>query len=150
MSVLKKLLNFLRLSPADRFLLIKSCILLGLIGLGVFLLPLKPILTQIDRLKPRKGLQNGREAIPAARISWAVSKAGRFIPWTKCLAEALTVKALLAREGIASQLRIGVDKCGENQIKAHAWVESQGEVVIGNMPDLSRFKLLSSAENNRT
>lgn len=45
-----------------------------------------------------------------------------------------------------SQLRIGVAKDGRERLKAHAWVESQGKIVIGNVQDLSRFKALPTLE----
>lgn len=150
MFQLKRLRNFFRRSPADRLLLVKSAMLLGIIGVGLFLLPFKVVLVRVDSVKPRKGLKHGKDTIAAKRISWAVSKVSRYVPFTKCLAKALAVKVLFAREGYEAELCIGVDKCGNDQLKAHAWVESQGEIVIGNMDDLSRFKVLPSLESNKS
>lgn len=42
-----------------------------------------------------------------------------------CLEESLTLWWLLARQGIASEVRIGIRKQGEN-FEAHAWVERDG------------------------
>lgn len=148
---MKRLRNFFRRSPADRLLLVKSAMLLGMIGLGLFLLPFKVVLVRVDNVKPRKGLKHGIKAIPANRISWAVSKVSRYIPYTKCLAKALALKVLFTREGYQAKLCIGVDKCGNDQLKAHAWVESQGEIVIGNTDNLlSRFKVLPFLKSNKS
>jgi hypothetical protein len=53
---------------------------------------------------------------------------------------------LFARYGFTAKLRIGVAKDGRERLKAHAWVESQGKIVIGNMQDLSRYKALPTLE----
>ena len=54
------------------------------------------------------------------------------IPST-CLERSFTLWWLLARQGIATQLRIGVRKDGE-KFAAHAWVEHEG-VSIGEPED---------------
>jgi hypothetical protein len=50
-----------------------------------------------------------------------------------CLERSLTLWWLLARQGIAAQLRIGVRKDGE-KFAAHAWVEHEG-VAVGEPED---------------
>ncbi len=45
-----------------------------------------------------------------------------------CLAKSLTLWWLLARQGIPSQLRIGIRK-EEEKFKAHAWVERDGAAL---------------------
>jgi Transglutaminase-like superfamily len=60
----------------------------------------------------------------------------------KCLAKALTMKTLLNQYNCPSKLIIGVDKNGVNQLEAHAWIEYEGHVVMGQLNDLSRFKPL--------
>ncbi|NEQ84407.1 MAG: lasso peptide biosynthesis B2 protein, partial [Moorea sp. SIO2I5] len=62
----------------------------------------------------------------------------------KCLARALTSYTLMVQYGYVPQLRIGVAKGESGQLEAHAWVENQGLVVIGQLPDLTRFKTLPS------
>jgi hypothetical protein len=64
------------------------------------------------------------------------------IPST-CLERALSLWWLLARQGIATQFRIGVRKNGE-KFTAHAWVECQG-VAIGE-PDASHLHYAAFAE----
>jgi hypothetical protein len=58
---------------------------------------------------------------------------------------------LLRRNGFEPQLRIGVVKENTNRIKAHAWVELDGKIVIGGpqsqvekytpLPNLDELKL---------
>lgn len=51
-----------------------------------------------------------------------------------CLAKSLTLWWLLGRQGIASELRVGVRKESE-KLEAHAWVERQG--IALNEPEES-------------
>jgi len=88
-------------------------------------------------------------SIGSNRIAWAVVVTSRYIPFTKCLAQALVTQVLFAHYGYTSQLRIGVAKDGPERLKAHAWVESQGMIVVGNLPDLSRFETLPSLEKKQ-
>lgn len=62
----------------------------------------------------------------------AVERVGHHLfPRNPCLTEALVVHRLLRRKGYPSLLRIGVRKASQSELEAHAWVESQGVVVIG-------------------
>jgi hypothetical protein len=47
----------------------------------------------------------------------------------KCLPAALTLQTLLARAGIASELRLGVRKRG-TRLEAHAWIEHRGVALM--------------------
>lgn len=144
---MKKLLNFLRRSRGEQLLLIQATVLLGAVVLGLTLLPYKTVLAKVNSITPRKNPRGQGNYTPQNRINWSVAKAGRYIPKAKCLAMAMAVKVLYAREGYPAQLLIGVNKIGKNQIKAHAWLESRGEIVFGNLPDLSRFGVLHALEN---
>jgi Transglutaminase-like superfamily len=58
--------------------------------------------------------------------------AGWRMPGAKTrLNQALATQMLLARRGYPALLHIGVAKGKEGQFQAHAWVESEGKVVIG-------------------
>src|SRR5262249_37373421 len=64
-------------------------------------------------------------AIPV-RMVRAAARHG--FPSASCLEESLALWWLLARQGIASELRIGVRKDAE-RIEAHAWVERDGAAL---------------------
>jgi hypothetical protein len=48
-----------------------------------------------------------------------------------CLVRALAARWMLAALGHPSELRIGVAKAPGGKFSAHAWLESEGEIVIG-------------------
>jgi len=77
----------------------------------------------------------------AESLAWAVNTASNVLPvTTACLVEALTGRALLERHGLEADLRLGV--AGGESFRAHAWVEHDGEVVVGSHPDLDAFEPL--------
>lgn len=72
------------------------------------------------------------------QLSWAVSVASCYVPRATCLTQAVALHILLKRRGFPSRIQIGVAKEKGGPFEAHAWVESQGRVVIGNW-ELDRF-----------
>jgi hypothetical protein len=90
------------------------------------------------------GLKRTQRAIPPARdraespqslaearaIARAVAIAARRGIWrARCLPTALALQWILARRGIASQLRLGVRR-RDGHFEAHAWIEHAGEPLI--------------------
>jgi hypothetical protein len=56
----------------------------------------------------------------------------RLLPNRPCLTQALVLQFLLLRGGDDTpKLKIGVTKGQQNELLAHAWVERDGEVLIG-------------------
>ena len=147
----RRILKFLRLPSIERWLLVKAAIFLVLVRLGFFLFSFKTLLNQIECVKSKRRWTSNNGRIGSDRIAWAVLVASRYIPFTKCLAQAIVTQILFARYGYTAQLQIGVAKDGKGRLKAHAWVESQGRIVIGDLKDIFRYSLLPSLkrENNR-
>jgi hypothetical protein len=82
-----------------------------------------------------------RQAV--AEIVWAVDRTSQFIPLNlTCLPRALSVQRMLARRRVMSELQIGVARDPSGRFEAHAWVEFEGEVMIGALPGLERFSRL--------
>jgi hypothetical protein len=78
----------------------------------------------------------------AQRLQRVVGMAARLhlLP-IACLVKALTLRFMLGRRGIEAQLRIGANKAATG-LRAHAWVEIQGQ-PIGESEDLTeRFKVM--------
>ena len=68
----------------------------------------------------------------ADRVVWAVETTGRAIPGMKnCLVQAVAAEAILTRMRHPCELRIGAAKKGPGELIAHAWLESEGKVLIG-------------------
>lgn len=64
-------------------------------------------------------------------VIWAVGRVSRAVPGATCLTQALAAQLLLSRRGQTSQLRIGVTRAPHQRLRAHAWLERDGIIVIG-------------------
>jgi hypothetical protein len=139
---MKSLLKFVRLPAGDRRLLLKVFILLGLVRLGLWRLPFKTLQQSLNKISySQKTLPvSSVRCRSVEKVVWAVDMSSHLMPGhVKCLARALTTQVLMSRRGYAPDLRIGVAKDQNNCLEAHAWIELEGCVIIGLLPDLQRF-----------
>jgi hypothetical protein len=136
---MKRLHKLLSLTSRERRLLVSAALLLGAIRLGLWLLPFQVLRRLLARItEATTQLQNADET-SLDRVVWAVAVGSRYIPGVKCLARALATQVLLSQRSYPTCLRIGVAKDKGGKLEAHAWVESQGRIVIGDLGDLSRY-----------
>lgn len=143
---MKQIRKFAHLPITDQGLLLKSALWLSLITLGLRLVSFRTLQRLLDRAgQTSRQLPKGDQRL-AKRLTWSVQVASQYIPAAVCLPQALTVQLLYRRAGYPAHLKIGVVKNKYDQLEAHAWVESQGRVVIGGEQDLSRYSLLPSLE----
>jgi Transglutaminase-like superfamily len=71
------------------------------------------------------------DAPRANALARAMLHASHRVPFaTTCLDRAVALWWLLSGESIAATLRIGVRKSGDARIRAHAWVEHDGRVLL--------------------
>ncbi|WP_424003321.1 lasso peptide biosynthesis B2 protein [Haloarcula salina] len=80
------------------------------------------------------------------QIPWAVDAVAARLPGEfDCLDRAVAGNALLVAGGYRGRIRLGVDK-RDGAFEAHAWVECDDEVLIGDLEDLDRFRPLPESE----
>lgn len=141
---MKWVLRFIRLAPPDRNLFLKTYILLTFVRLGLFLRSFNRLCALLERMSSsNRSTAVGSHRQLIGRAVWAINASCKLMPGSvKCLARALTLKTLLDQHHCPSKLIIGVDKNRVEQLEAHAWVEYEGHVVMGQLNDLSRFKPL--------
>jgi len=123
------------LSAADRALLFQTVLWLGATRFALWLLPLGVVRRLLARAaRPTRGAR-----LTTERIAWALSVAKRAVPRATCLPQALAAEALLTWGGHPAELRIGVIKTDRDRLVAHAWVESGGRIVVGELHGLPRY-----------
>jgi len=82
---------------------------------------------------PDAGKSSDRRArIDPVKAIWAVEAAARHVPWrADCLIQAVAASRWLLRHGYAPVLRVGVARSGTGDLLAHAWLELDGDIVLG-------------------
>ena len=143
---MRRLRKLLRLSGVERWLLMKATLLLGVVRVGLWLLPFATVRRLLDKLTETPVRVRNRER-SRNDVVWAVETAGRCVPpASTCLSQALTAQVMLLRRGHPAVLHIGVVK-EEGGFLAHAWVESDSEVMIGGH-GLDRYTPLTVLEGS--
>lgn len=113
----------------ELLLLLRAAILLCTVRLALWMVSFQKLRRVVDSLTHARLRPAGRYS--ADQLGWAVRAASRYVPHATCLTQAVALHILLRREGLQSTIRIGVRKDAE-RFEAHAWVESQDRVVIGD------------------
>jgi hypothetical protein len=136
--------RFLRLSRDERRLLMRATFLLAAIHLSLGRMPFT-MLRRLVMSRCRPGPMAGNRAL-SERVVWAVTAAAERIPGPPtCLSRALAVQAMLARRGYPSRLHVGVTRDGQGKVEGHAWVESEGQILIGGSPlNIQHFTRLAA------
>ena len=144
-------ISALSLAPyPERIIIAKAASLLVLVRLGLLLFSFKTLMNSIEWIKSKSRTVVHTSRIDSYRIAWSVVVASRYIPFKKCLAQALVTQILFVCYGFTSQLRIGVAKDGKKRLKAHAWVESQGRIVVRDLMNLSQYSPFESLKREKS
>ncbi len=137
---MRRLRKFLSLPARRRALLVKAALLLGFVRIGLKTLPFQKMRSIVDRISETS--KSAKQPSSAEEVVWAVDTLGRRMPGS-CLTQALAAQVLLGRRGLPTRIHIGAVREDEEQFLAHAWLESEGEVLIGGH-ELERYTPLAS------
>jgi hypothetical protein len=124
---------------------LQALAVLWVVRLALWLLPTRRLLepnSAIPRWRRgwRTGWRTGRQRSVAV-VVWAIVSASAYVPKASCLIQALAARYLLRRYGRQGRLRLGIARDPQGRLQAHAWIESEGLVVLGDLPDLDRFQV---------
>ena len=115
------------LPPIARELFRRAAVLLPILTMSLRLRGLQATQAMLKR-RVTSGIPEAAPAEMRERTGWTVrmvNAASRYtVGHATCLERSLAIWWLLARQGVASDLRIGVRKSGDH-FEAHAWVEQQ-------------------------
>ena len=119
--------NGVRLTPSDAVVAAAALLLVPVAAASSRLVPLPravSIMCRLARWLPIGPRAGDRQA--ARIVNGATSRVG-----ARCLTRALVLNAVLSRTGIQSQVVVGTSSHG-GQLKSHAWVERNGESLLGS------------------
>lgn len=135
--------RFFQLKAREKSVLIWSFILVVFFRVGLWVLPYGWSKHWTAGEPVSVGQVPDREI--ALEIVRSVTIASGYIPCASCLTQALAARTLLQRYGQAADLKIGVAR--ENgKFEAHAWLEIDGQIVLGKQRGHSRYSVLGTSE----
>ncbi len=135
---MSRLFKFFALPSSDRRIFALAAIWMILIRAALRVAPFQSLRRWLARASERG--QSAR--ITKSQIVWAVKAASRYVPLASCLTQALTGYLLLRQNAYDPSLRIGVARDSQQELQAHAWLECDGSVVIGES-EMGQFTVLS-------
>lgn len=141
---MRKIRNFLILPFQKKKLILKSLLLVWLIRLGLWILPYKLLTKWLDSFGSTVSFNESNDWKLIKEVSHTVKSCAKYVPFASCLTQALATKTLLRIKGQSSKLRIGVDKDENEKLIAHAWIEIDKKIIIGGSPEISRYTVLNS------
>jgi len=88
---MRRLRRFTQLTMAERWILIRVLLVVGVARAALWLLPIQAARRVVARAA------NGAEGDSVEHLVWAVRIASRYLPGATCLTQALAAQALLTR-----------------------------------------------------
>lgn len=134
--------KFVKLSWQERSLLVQALVLLPFIAISLHLLGIGRTQYALARLcPPAISPSNEPLCLQAETTARMVAIAAHYSQfWANCLKRSLVLWYLLRRQGIISELRIGVQH-EVGKFQAHAWVEYQNIVLNDNQNVRQHFAM---------
>ena len=139
---MKLLYKLARLSPGRLSLLLKAVFIVSAVRLALWLVPFRILLGLLKRRMLRRVTRAALDHDAVNQVIWSVERVSRIVPAATCLVQAIAAQILLSQLGQAAELRIGVARDASGEFQAHAWLEYEGQVVIGGSKSRSRFTTL--------
>jgi hypothetical protein len=125
-----------QLTWRERWILLQAIVFLPIIVAGLHCMNFQRLSSILVRFSPMSGEVCRDTAMQqAAATTHLVQVAASRTPFKiTCLVRSTALWFLLRRQGIGSEIRIGVNQQG-GKFKAHAWVESNG-IVLNDRNDI--------------
>jgi Transglutaminase-like superfamily len=133
------LLRFREVGGRRRLLLAEAMLCLAAARLALIVVPFPHLARRLGQFVPPSDPRALRAKVPvdaeaplAADVSWAVTRAARYLPFKAvCLPQAMAARVMLKRRGVASVMHFGAAKGGQQALDAHAWLDAAGVEVTG-------------------
>lgn len=141
-----RLLRLVFSSAHERAMILRSIFWLTYYRLGLWLFPSIVIRNAVNDLTDSSGNNRPADKALVYEVVRSVRRCSRYVPSASCLTQAVAAKTVLKRYGQPSMLKIGVAPI-DSTIEAHAWVEIDGRIVLGRLPQQARFSVMNSRPN---
>ena len=134
-----QLRKFFLLPFPDRYLLLKIALLVPLVEWGLRLFSFKRVVRTMERFANTQTLVTdpGAEAERHRRLLFVFQRHFPFMG--KCLAGALTLRFLLKRLNLDTELKFGLNKL-DGKLVSHAWLEYDSQPLALDQAVVSQYR----------
>jgi hypothetical protein len=133
MTAIQKWFN---LPTRERTLFVRAMPLVVAVRIALWVLPWRWTQAMTRRLSVARARRAPGSVDDIVR---AVVRAAGRVPRATCLTRAIAASVMLGRRGVAASIRFGVARDARGKFIAHAWVESEGRIVIGGSTSPRRY-----------
>lgn len=132
---MRTLRRFVRLPWRRKRALVVAGLMITTVRAGMAVLSFETLRRHLARLARARSVPDTlADQAEVETIVWSIQTAGRTLPAAgRCLIEALAGHVLLGRKGVGTDLRIGVARDADGTFKAHAWLEKDDRIVLGEL-----------------
>ncbi|HMB95838.1 MAG TPA: lasso peptide biosynthesis B2 protein [Tepidisphaeraceae bacterium] len=127
--ILQRFNKFFDLPAAHQRMMLHTLLLVIAFRLGLYVIPYRLLQRIADRAAARR-IASANEPM---RIAHDITAMSRYIPGATCLTQALVAQVLLQRDGFSPKMCIGVARGEGGEFKAHAWIELDGRIIVGDL-----------------
>ncbi|CAM2008681.1 lasso peptide biosynthesis B2 protein [Acanthopleuribacter pedis] len=123
-------------SPTQLMCYVEVVLLLGVARFALLFISFQRLLRLFGLRAEKRQWQpetvSGPRAAEIRVVARAIRRCARHVPWqAKCLVQALTGRAMLARRGLTPCIWFGVLKEPDQAMEAHAWLVCDQQFVTG-------------------
>lgn len=121
-------LRFIKLPSREKKLALETLFWVLTIRIMVWIFPFQYVQKKVQKIA--KHLASDQKKISIQKIRSMIVNISKYVPRATCLVQALVGYILYTKHGYNTKIKIGV--LTENGVfEAHAWLEYQGGVVLG-------------------
>lgn len=146
---MRLLRKYVALDRESRRIAAQALVMVGLVRLALAVLPYRTVQAWLARSSQRpeaEGPPTTAQLRYGRRVVSAVEAVAKNVLADKpCLTQALVAQWFLARAGLETTLRIGVARGERRELKAHAWLERDGRVILGGSASPYEYTPLAPA-----
>ena len=128
---MRSIRRFLALPAVERSVFLTAVPAVIIVRMLLWTLPSRIIIRTTARLARGARTPGPTPRVASSVITRAIDRASRRVPGATCLTQALSAQLMLRRHGHHSNLCLGVARDADGDFRAHAWLESDGGILIG-------------------
>jgi hypothetical protein len=148
---MRSIRRFFALPAVERSVFLTAVPAVLIVRILLWTLPSRVIIRTTARLARGDRTATRMPRVASSIITRAVERASRRVPGATCLTQALSAQMILRHHGHHSRLCLGVARDASGDFRAHAWLESEGRILIGGrgvsglarLPDLAATALVA-------